>query len=361
MLTYQDYFAPISAQNTFFAGANTADGFFAEYKNLLSEDVFEKIYIIKGGSGTGKSTLMRRAADIAEKKGWHTMYLLCSSDPESLDGVIIENKGRRIAIIDGTAPHTCDPQYPGACGEIVNTGDFWRSQILEAQKEDISLLVKEKKEAYAAAYRYLSAAGDVFSLQQRLCGHCLEREKMESAAERLASSFKNGKGDGRITYRRTLAVSMKGAVRLTSFEEAENLFGVCDCAFISPEFYKSLLQALLLRNFDVTVSLSPIGGIAELYIPGADAAFVPAREGVEYRKVINLRRFANAEKMSEVKQKRIFSSKCLSAVMEGATECLSTARDIHFALENIYRKAMDFKGLDALIKKLSEDISLRLE
>ena len=111
MLTYSDYFETKEAGNSYFAGANTPNGFEGEYENHISEDSFEKVYMIKGGSGTGKSTLIRRAAETGMRIGGEITYLLCSSDPDSLDGALIRKGERQIAVIDATAPHTMDPRY----------------------------------------------------------------------------------------------------------------------------------------------------------------------------------------------------------------------------------------------------------
>ena len=39
----------------------------------------------------------------AEEAGLKTEYILCSGDPDSLDGLILP--GKAVAIVDGTAPH----------------------------------------------------------------------------------------------------------------------------------------------------------------------------------------------------------------------------------------------------------------
>jgi hypothetical protein len=359
MLTYSDYFTPIPATDTFFAGANTYEGFRGEYENLLSEDSFEKIYIIKGGSGTGKSTLIKKCKSRAAEAGCRVTTLLCSSDPKSLDGVIMKKGEKQIAIIDGTPPHTREPVYPGACGEIVNTGDFWDSSVLEKRKAEIAGYTKEKGKAYKTAYNYLSAAGNVFRLSQRLASHYIEKEKMESAVERICHALGKGTGSGRVFYRRTCAVSMRGAVRLTSLEGAKTVFGVLDRSYISPIFFACLKEKLTASGLDIFVSESPIGGISEIYVPRHDVAFVPYREEGEYTKVINMRRFADSQGLGEVKQKRIFASKCMSCVIDGALESLSLAREHHFALEEIYKDAMDFEGLDSLCDSLSLSILKR--
>lgn len=360
MLTYSDYFSPINVKNSYFAGANTPKGFFAEYENLMNEDSFEKIYIIKGGSGTGKSTLIRRLAKTGEKLGGIITYILCSSDPDSLDGAIIEKGDKKIAVIDGTAPHTTDPLYAGACGEIVNCGDHWNTEILEAQKTKIADIIREKSRLYSRVYRYLSAAFEICEIQSVLAGSYLCKEKMLGAVKRLVPEKEKGTKPGKIVYRRTCAVSMKGAFRLTSFEEGAKLYGVSDYGFLAPVFYEELLRELISSGIDTYVSKSPLYGIAELYLPEFNIAFVPYREGAEYAKVINMRRFISKEGMARVKEKRIFTSRCYKEMMEGALESLSAVKDCHFALEEIYRKAMDFEGLDRMGQKLSGAIEKRL-
>ncbi len=361
MLSYSDYFSHIEAKNTYFAGANTPDGFTGDYKHLFSEDGFEKVYIVKGGSGTGKSTLIRRCMDEGEALGGRVTKILCSSDPDSLDGVIIEKGSIRIAVIDGTAPHTNDPEYAGACGEIVNCGDHWNSSMLEERKEEIALLVNKKRTAYSRAYKFLQSLYEITSIQQGLLLYYLDNDKMQGAIDRLCRPLGSGKGKkGEIQRRRTMAISMKGAVRVTSFEEAEHIFSVKDCGFLSPLFFDKLICALQMTGCDICISLSPIYGIGEIYIPEKQISFVPYREGREYEKIINLRRFINKELMGEVKQKSAFTAKCYKAMMEGSLENLREAGNYHFALEKIYKEAMDFKGVDQLSRELSADIRKRL-
>ncbi len=362
MLMYSDYFTNISAYNSFFAGANTPLGFIADYGKLFSEDTFEKIYIIKGGSGTGKSTLIRKCAEIGVKCKCKLTYILCSSDPQSLDGVIIEGNGKKIAVIDGTAPHTKDPEYAGACGEIINCGDHWNSSLLENNKEVIANLINEKKNSYKRTYNYLSAAGEIIKMQEMIARECLDSEKMEKAIGRMLSNMNIVKSakKGKILYRRTCGVTMKGMVRLTTFDNSESLYAVEDCSFISPQFYNALLKTLSEFDIDTEVSLSPFGGICEINIPEYKTAFVPKTEGIAYEKNINLRRFAKKERLAATKERRMFSGKCLTAMLDGACESMSKVKELHFALERIYYEAMDFEGIDSLCRELCNDIKKRL-
>lgn len=93
-------------QNTdvsFFLGANSANGFVSRFSNVYNLTDGWRVYIIKGGPGTGKSSLMKKLASSAKERGFTPQLCYCSSDPVSLDAVIIpENK---FMIADGTAPH----------------------------------------------------------------------------------------------------------------------------------------------------------------------------------------------------------------------------------------------------------------
>ena len=96
----------------YFLGANSPTGFYSLYDHLLPPEEARAIYILKGGPGCGKSTLMRKIGAWAEESGLETEYIICSGDPDSLDAVLLPKLG--VAIVDGTAPHV-----------VVSLGHFW--------------------------------------------------------------------------------------------------------------------------------------------------------------------------------------------------------------------------------------------
>ncbi len=91
----------------YFLGANAPTGFYSLYDHLISPKEARAVYILKGGPGCGKSTLMRKVGAWAEEAGLDSEYILCSGDPDSLDAVILSGKG--VAIVDGTAPQGAVP------------------------------------------------------------------------------------------------------------------------------------------------------------------------------------------------------------------------------------------------------------
>ena len=129
-------------QEKYFAAANSADGFVNYFPQIFGEGGCQRLYVIKGGPGTGKSCFMKQVGARAEKRGMPVTYYYCSSDADSLDGLMIGNG--KIGILDGTAPHVWEPHLAGAFEQIVNLGDFWNADLLASRKREIAHLTKKK-------------------------------------------------------------------------------------------------------------------------------------------------------------------------------------------------------------------------
>ena len=118
----------------YFAGGNTARGYYSLFDwNLAGLD---RLFILKGGPGIGKSTLMKEIGEDWSKKGYKLEFIHCSFDPDSLDGVIIPQL--KVGIVDGTAPHVIEPKTPGAVEEYINLGEAWDTRVLGQRRDDIS-------------------------------------------------------------------------------------------------------------------------------------------------------------------------------------------------------------------------------
>ena len=144
------------AKVCFYLGANSPTGFYSLYSELLPPETASVIYILKGGPGCGKSTLMRQVAQQAAQAGETVEYILCSADPDSLDAVVLPRLGA--ALVDGTAPHVVEPKYPGAVEQYVNLGDCYDRAGLRAIRGEILTCMDGYKEHYQRAYRCLGAA-----------------------------------------------------------------------------------------------------------------------------------------------------------------------------------------------------------
>ena len=160
---------------------NSYGGFVSHYRDCFAQ---ERRYIIKGGPGCGKSTLMRRIAHEAEQRGLEVEYYDCSSDPDSLDGIVLPSLG--IAMFDGTAPHEEAADAPGWRDNLIDLGAYWDSKVLRDHQDEIILLSEKKAEAYRGAYRYLGMAGTASLLRLELLGSCIDTKALESNAKQLA-------------------------------------------------------------------------------------------------------------------------------------------------------------------------------
>lgn len=76
------------AVTRYFLGGNTASGFVSFYGQFCRgpEDF---LWVIKGGPGCGKSSFMKTIGKAAENAGLDVEYVLCSGDPDSVDGVYL--------------------------------------------------------------------------------------------------------------------------------------------------------------------------------------------------------------------------------------------------------------------------------
>ena len=146
----------------FLASANSCNGFINFFDNINSnKNGFT--YILKGGPGTGKSTIMKTIANSYKNRGYDIEYFYCSSDPESLDGVKIKIKN--IAIVDGTSPHVTEATIPGIKEKIINVGEFIKPEIKKHKASIENLLIK-KKQCFEKAYETLKSIYHLISVEK---------------------------------------------------------------------------------------------------------------------------------------------------------------------------------------------------
>ena len=228
----------------FFAAANTGGGFVSYYGELLAD--LSRVWYIKGGPGTGKSRLMERIATEGERRGFSVLRYLCSSDPTSLDGVIIPALG--FGIVDATAPHSSDPRYPGAGDALIDVGAFWNGAELAAHRAEIVALGREKSKAYRAAYTCLSAELAAARAVWELAAKCIRKDGLAAAAMRRVKRYDGGQ---KISCEHTMfsAISMKGRHHITTFEQiAEE----CICLPNTYGIGQMFLQELEKQNYEVS-------------------------------------------------------------------------------------------------------------
>ncbi len=356
MQTVFDLYEPIYTEKpTYFAGANRAEGFVGAYDTIADERKLERVYVIKGGAGTGKSTLMRHLAYEAEKEGYDVVRYLCGSDPQSLDCVVL---GDRIAILDGTAPHNRDMTHPGASSSLIDLSRFWDEEKLESRRSVIADSSAEKGRAYSSAYRFLGAAEQIEKEKRAYGERVFLREKAQGAAERLVKSWEKDKkrkgAGGRTTTVERCALTMKGAFRIVGGEDIQK-YCVAESYGCAPLFMELLAKTLEKAGQDIVVSCLPVPAVIEsIYLPQSRVLITVGDE--TDGKCINMGRFCRREARGEFRLATKIQMSCLN---EGL-RYLSKASVKHFELEKEYAAAMDFERLARYENTLREEILGRL-
>ena len=336
----------------YFAALNSGEGFISYYREVFGDPKIKRRYIIKGGPGTGKSSLMKKIASGAKRQDKTVEFIQCSSDPASIDGIIIDG---RIAVLDGTAPHIFEPEIVGARDEIINLGQFWNSDKLYSSYNEISALSALKARAYTKAYSFLSAAMNVEQINRELAGAHLLKEKMRAYVLRIMRCIPNGDGFS-VRYRFISAIGMSGSVRLDSYEQsAKEVYAIYDFYGLGGELLREIVDVATEKKIGITMSYSPLTPDVPdaVMLNETQTAFIIA-DGAhnDSWKKINMKRFASGEGIEKIREEYRGNVRIQNALVLSAEERLSDVGRYHFELEKLYSACMDFQKMNEYTDKL---------
>jgi len=349
----------------FFLGANTPKGFRSLFSEACPVDEGWNVFAIKGGPGTGKSTLMRRVVQEAVTRGFECEQIYCSSDPNSLDGVIIP--AICTAIFDGTAPHVIEPVYPGACQHIVDIGIAWSKSRLRAQREKIIACSARCSEHHAQAVRFLACA-DAFRRNTALVsGAGLADNRIVSTAERLCTKNcgKVHSRKGKVNVRMLSAVTPDGVVTFSDTIESrcKRIIPIIDRWYYPANCLMTALSGLLTDNgHTITVCLcsQAENAIEHIIVDDAEIAFTVCNDvhGAvkSTERAVHTERFLSADVIAENKQRFSFNRKNINSFIELAGKEMKLAKAVHDKLEECYISAMNFDAVQDISDRVCRDI-----
>lgn len=354
-------------KQSYFLGSSGKNGFFSCFNQLTPKIEGQYTYIIKGGPGTGKSSLMRKIADEIEARDIECERIFCSSDPNSLDGVIFPSL--RVSICDGTSPHTLDPDYPGATGEIVNLGECWDKKALYENRQKIIELTDKNKECHRRSRKFIESAFSIFSDGERIYADALDESHLMRYAGRVATRFFK-KPSGKVGLEKTRlldAITPKGYIFLD-----ETVSEMCDRVIVFDDDFGVAAHKLIeeIRTYALASGFSVISSpyigasnqIKHIIIKELSLAFLTRDKlcgmNVIPSKVVPLRRFYDSEIIRNHKARLSFSKKAAGELMNEAVIALENAKEIHDDLEACYIEAMDFDKVaqikESLVKRIWE-------
>lgn len=355
-----------SAGAAFFLGANTPGGFYSLFNELCDPAAGWRLYIIKGGPGTGKSTLMKRIAAQADRRGLYCERIYCSSDPGSLDAVIMPSI--KVSVADGTSPHVLEPKYPGVCEKIVDLGAFRNDEKLRMNADEILRLTDANKEKHAQCTRFLNAAGYAHKDLIKLASESLELDKTENFTEHLSQrEFGAGAGGQAQVRRRFLSAFTPLGVHVF-YSTAEAL---CERKIVlhdeiglaAPIITESLFLHAAEAGYNVIkcpCPLSPENKTDHLLIPELSLGIFSSNSMHPFRfenaKNVQCSRFFAKTEMRLHRNRLRFTSKARAEMIGEALARLKEAKALHDALEKYYIDAMDFNALGVFAEDLIKEI-----
>lgn len=345
---------------SYFLGTGSPNGFL---NCFCTDSVYT--YILKGGPGTGKSSLMKKVSSEMKKNDIDCEKFYCSSDPDSLDAVYFPSL--KISIIDGTAPHTADPDYAGVTAEIINLGEFWNKDNLLKKKNEIISVTDKNRELHAKAKRFIASAFSLYSDGEKICMEYAEKEKICRYASRMANkkikrlSSKIGREEKRLMT----AISPKGCIFADDTVKA-----LCDERIILDDTFgtaaniliKEIRDHALASGFDVTVSPYISDGKSPRYIIIKELSLGIFTRDIFFKpdiiptKIISMRRFYDCDNLREHRSRLNFIKKASAELMDEACSALAEAKKIHDEIEKYYIDSMNFEKLDSVTENLRKEI-----
>ena len=345
----------------YFLGANTPNGFYSLFQHLLPVERAGTMYILKGGPGCGKSTLMNRLSRAARERGEPVEEILCSGDPDSLDAVLLPEKG--IALVDGTAPHVVEPRCPGAVDRYVDLGVCYDYPALVPLKEEILARKADCAAACTRATRFFRAAAELQEENRNLLLTPALQEKFAKRARGIIGRefSPREEGPGKVTHRFLDALTCQGEVHL--YETAEilcpRIYILSDSRGISHDFLLHILNGAVENGHSAVACHDPMfpeklrhvlvpGGAAFLTIPGEFS-------GKPYRR-LRVDAMAEENMSRSIRPRLRFSRKMAAALEEEGFSALSGFKQAHDELEALYRPHSDFTRADEMAAQIEGEI-----
>ncbi len=335
----------------FFLGANSEKGFVSYFKQLQQGSM--QVLVLKGGPGSGKSSLMKKVAEYAREKGHLIEEIPCASDPLSFDAII--DKTANFAMLDGTAPHTEDPLIPGAFHHIIYTGDLWDDSKLRVHGEEIAFFSDLTSEYHNSAGAYIKAASALLSENLRISRKYIKKQAVFEYVRNIIRDFPDMTST-KETVRLLSAVSV-GEIKY--FKETLSL--LADRIYVIEDEWGGAGDSVM----ETVKNLTAVKGIPiikcpcsvmpektdHIIIPGARVAF----------SIDN--KFLKTDCGDKIKAEMFYKTGIDRTVMERrsidaeklllkAANYVKTAKKSHDRLERFYVNAMDFEKTDELLCRI---------
>ena len=353
----------------FFLGANSPQGFVSRFDQLDCSDPYWHTFIIKGGPGCGKSSLMKKIVQTFQPLSPAMEVIACSSDPDSLDAVILPEW--KVSIADGTSPHLLEPKYPALNDTLISLGDALSPERLVLRCEELHFLRSTIQENYRHAIDCFSAAKSFLTDSTRLALGSLDLRKLNAYAESFAAKHLPRQVLTDIPPRENARFlsTLCGQGIVSLYDTVKSLcskiyFIEDDYSSAAPILLSSLKNLAVKNNYSVIscyCPLSPLKKIDHLLIPQAGIALMTQNHfhdlsSLSPERTIHLRRFQCNDQLLRYKKRLAFNRKAACQMLTSGCNLLGENKALHDRMERIYLSAMDFSCMEQLEEKITQQI-----
>lgn len=345
-----------------YLSADTPLGYVSRLKELCQKPGVKKAFLLKGGLKKQKSEIITDALRLTGAQAENACCVLRCEDPALLEGAVFSN----FIIADADFPHPIEPLLPGVIEEIVWLGDCFDSTLLAGGKREI-IEAGERRAALAdTALRFLNAACQLLSDNRRVVRCCVDTDKVERQAERIASRMFSGEGFSEQNVLLSRSLSPHGA--LYGQNQAENTILLEDeYSVAAPLLLERLYIKAKERGCRVICGFSPLSPfkrLEQLFLPELSLAFLTADKRLpqlyEPQRIINARRFTDKKGLSPYKNRMAFNRRAARQMMERSAELMELSCQAEAECERLYQSALLPERLALVKQELAEKIA-RLE
>lgn len=342
----------------YFAGGNTLNGFINLYNNIAGKHDRNRLYIIKGGSGVGKSTLLRKVAKEFIDRDYLVEYYHCTSDISSLDGICIPQF--KIAMVDGTNPHIIEPSLVNITDFTIDLSKYIDISQVINKREQVTRILDDKANCFKLAYESIATLGTLYLSNARIIANNINRNKMTELTDTILSKI-----DYSSLYTdspRQLfegAITADGEVYLENTLANEKVIYLSGNQQVSSILLAEIYEQLKYKNAIKEVRYSPIStsSIYGLTIGDTILTVNPNTTTVQSINYIEL----STNKMLTTlnsNDKLAFEYNCTmqEILMNHICEFLTLAQKQHQLIELVYTPAVNFAPINYLTNELIQDL-----
>ena len=331
-----------------FAGYNTYGGYVPALERLL-EDV-DRIFILKGTPGCGKSTLMKRLFYRGKQLGAKTVPVRCSADSASFDGVIFPELG--YAVADGTAPHVLEPQTPLIKDKIIDISADFDGDFAEKYGSSIIEAADKKKELYSKAYLSLAAAGNADAIMRSALQKVTGRER----TERFTKSIIKNRTHGKATVLPCACFNCDGFT-VSLPENAADITVIGDVFGSSELVLENAAKTCETNGVECLIIPSPVNTESVCALCIGEKAYVSGRYFVlDNARSINKKRFVDPIGYKNAKAELSRVKSVYERAINSAREYMIQAKQVHMKIESVYSLRADFAAADKAFVDLAKEI-----